>query len=324
MIRVRILGGIVAACGLALVVTAFSTHLFPAAPAIEELTDDFRASFSDEAIATTRADLTALDDAGAALREDAPAVLGPALGVEPGDVPAALASQYPDVAAGLVAIPDVVTNFSALTDLLEANQDNFMKADAVPTESLPANVVPWQVLLSGIVLLLLGGWLWLRPVVLPALLGVGFTLVLLLATVALSLPDKASATNDLTANTADVFTPAQAESAQMAVSTLGAMAQQLNEELIPDLAAATGTTPEEVATMLASQLPAVGTALAGLDEALERFQMFADGLEANVQNYTKAARPDLAAVVQLEIWLAVVALIASGASAVVIRSARRE
>ena len=306
--RRRIPGAVVLAGGVVLIVASLATGLFSAGPAIESLTDDFRGSFTSEAVATARSDLAQLDAAHAELRVKGAAVLAAPLGTTPEQFQPFLQDRYPKVAAGMAALPGITKSFGGLVDLMDRSRMDFARADAVPSKSLPATTAPWVFLGSGMLFFALGALLMRRPSVGVIVATIAASSLVLLSVLALSLPEKADATDRLVANTKVVFTADQADRARRALETIGDMGTELKSKVVPAVASRFGVDPKQAVERLGSDLPAVVTALNGLDEAGARFQAMADRLSRNLGTYRRAARPDLSTLVRLQVVISLLSL----------------
>jgi hypothetical protein len=301
----RVLGSVVLGGGLLIILAALANGLFSAAPAIERLTDDFRSSFTAGAITTARTDLARLETARAELQARGATVLTGPLGTTPEQFDAVLQARYPKVATGLAELPAITKEFSGLVGLMDVNRGDFALADAVPSKSLPATTVPWILTGSGLVFVGLGLWL-LRGADPQVLVATAASAGLVVVTgLALSLPQKADATGRLVKSTKGVFTETQAASAAQAVETIGGMGQQLTGQLIPDVASRLRLSSEQVVEQMNGDLPAVGAALAQLQDSGARFQDMSARLTRNLDNYRDAARPDLAVLVSIQLLIAV-------------------
>lgn len=306
--RSRLPGVVVLVSGMVLIVASLTTGLFSAGPAIESLTDDFRSSFTSEAISTARRDLAQLEAAHAELQVKGAAVLAAPLGTTSEQFLPFLQERYREVAAGIAALPGITKNFGGLVDLMDRSRMDFARADAVPSKSLPATTAPWVFFSSGVLFATLGALLARRPSAGLVVGTIAASALVLLSALALSLPEKADATDRLVADTKVVFTADQADSARRALETIGGMGTQLQTEVVPAVASRLGVNPGQAVERLGTDLPAVVTALNGLDESRSRFEAMVDRLSRNLGTYRRAARPDLSTLVRLQVATSVVSL----------------
>jgi hypothetical protein len=280
----KVAAALVVAVGAVLLVMTFANNLFKVGPSFENLMDGFRPHLTSEAIATARADLTGLGAAGTEMQSTMLPAMAQQLGMTPTEFSAYLAQSYPEVSAGIQALPQIVTTFDGLVTTLDDQRPLFRSADAIPTDNLPATTVPWTIAVAGGVLVLSGLVLWTRPR-LGATVAVVLGAVLLVASVTLSLPQKAGDSDDLNANLKPVYTAALVTQAQGALATVSAMGTQLQTEMLPALAAQLKMTPAQLQQFLGQSFPATAAALANLPAAMPRFQGLAGTFEDNLGNY---------------------------------------
>lgn len=279
----RFLAGMVIMVGVIVFGVTMARNLFAVGPAFEEMIDDFRPWIADESIATLRADLEALGGAIQSFEaEMAPAVAGQ-LGLTPPEFAAVIAAEYPAVATGLQVVPDAATSFTGIIDLLEEQQSNFLSADEIPTEQLPATTVPWGFAIAGVLavavgLAMLAGRAWaVAAVVLGALL-VG-------AALTLSLLTKAADADDLNAALMPVYTEEMVTGAAGAVEALGAMGDEMASSMMPGLGQMLGMTPEQTQEFVQSEFPVVAGALDAMPVAVGRFEGLVGAFSDNLDNY---------------------------------------
>lgn len=284
MVR-RIPGVLLLAVGVVFIIWTFAANLINVGPAFDDLTDDFRPFMSDEAIATAQADVAGLQAVSDELSTTAIPTLAGAMGIAPEELGQMMATQYPDVAAGIEALPSVVPTFAGVVNTLDAQQANFAKADAIPTSSLPATTVPWSLLAVGVLVAGLGAWLFMRPTQLDGTIAVIVGLALVAVPVLLSIPDKAGAADDLNAALEPVYTAEMVAGGQQALATVDAMATQMQTEMLPALAAQLQLPAEQLDAFLAENLPATAAAMSAMPESMGRFTTMVAAFEANLDNY---------------------------------------
>lgn len=273
----------VIAIGVIILIVLFANNLFTVGTAFEELTDAFRPIMTDEAIATAQADVEALGAVSDEFNEQvAPAVAG-ALQMSPDELNAFMGTNFPAVAAGVGALPDIVTQFTGVVGLLAEQQSNFEQADAIPNSSLPASSVPWIVLLIGVgaivvAILMLGrtrqAWL----------ITVGFGVLVVVFSLALSFLSKSSAADDMNEALKPVYTQELVAGSAQAIGVVGAMGQQMQTEMLPALGQQLGMDDAAMQGFL-SQFPATEQALGGLEESIGRFQGMVTAFDSQLDNY---------------------------------------
>ena len=270
--------------GAAMLVMTFANNLFKVGPAFESLMDDFRPHLEQSAIDTARADVSGLSAAGTELQTTMLPALAQQTGMTPAQLQAYIGAEFPDVAAGMQALPQITTTFNGLITSLDEQRPLFRSADAIPTESLPATTVPWSIAVAGGLVVLVGIAIWTRPRFGAALaLGLGVALVVL--PLALSTPQRAGDADDLNANLEPIYTASLVTQAQGALSTVQAMGTQLQGEMLPALAQRLEMTPAQLQQMMATSFPATTAALQDLPEALPRFDTMVTAFEDNLENY---------------------------------------
>ena len=130
--------------GLVLIGTTVVNNLFEVGPAFEDLIDDFRPVLSDESLDTARTDIASLQAAGAEFQTVVAPTIAEAMGMSADEFGSMVAANYPNVATGMEALPQITETFSGLIDTLDSQRDLFASADAIPTDDLPATTVPWN------------------------------------------------------------------------------------------------------------------------------------------------------------------------------------
>lgn len=280
----KIGGGVAVVIGIALLILTFTNNLFEVGPAFEEMIDDFRPVLTDESLATVQADIDGLAAAGEEFQTAVAPAMSQALGMDPAEFGAMVQENYPDVAAGMAALPEITATFTGLIQTLDSQQDLFAAADAIPTDDLPATTVPWIIVITGIgaiatgVLLFMPGRLW------PVLTAV-FGLVVLVAVFALSLPQKAADADELNENLKPIYTQELIDGATQSLAVVSAMGQEMQTEMLPDLAMQLGMSPEELNVFMGENFPATAQAMQTMPDALERFGAFVGIFAANLDNY---------------------------------------
>lgn len=152
----KISGGVSIAVGVVFIVVVIMNSLFAVGPAFEEMIDDFRPILTDEALGTASEDIAGLEAVGVEFQTAVVPGLAQTFGVTPEEFSANMAAQYPDIATGLAALPEITATFNGLIGTLDSQQELFASADAIPTTNLPANTVPWIVTLSGLAAIAVG------------------------------------------------------------------------------------------------------------------------------------------------------------------------
>jgi hypothetical protein len=283
--------------GLVLTTFPIATSMFSKTSGVEQLTGDFRESFTPGALDQTRTDFDGVVAMSDELQTKTLPALAPALGMSPAEFDAFMAKNYPDVTDGISQLNTILPRFGSLVGGLETQAPNFRKADSIPINFLPSTVVPLLFLLPGLVLVALAGRGLVRSfrdgeerpgdvaLVASAIVGV----VLIGATVGLSVHAKGQAVDDMTGAFAPVFTESGAAQVRTDMNVVQAMADQLQAETLPALAKALDLSDKELATFLATNFPAVAAGVDRLDVVLPRFEALVAGVGDNVDSFAKAS-----------------------------------
>jgi hypothetical protein len=184
----------------------------------------------------------------------------------------------------MAALPEITATFNGLIDTLDSQQELFASADAIPTESLPANTVPWIIAVSGILAIAVGVMMF-KPGRTWAILAVALGAGLVIVTFALSLPQKAADADQLNENLTPIYTQELIEGATASLAVIGAMGQQMQVEMLPDLASQLGMSQDELNVFLGENFPATAAAMQTMPESLERFEAFVAVFATNLDNY---------------------------------------
>lgn len=280
----RIAALVVAAAGVVLLISTFTNNLFKVGPDFEEMIDDFRPILTEESIASARADLVMLDGVGTEFQTAIVPALSQQLGMSAEEFMGFTASSFPDVAAGVGALPDIVPTFNGLIDTLDSQRSLFASADAIPTESLPATTVPWGLFFAGLALIVAGVFLFLPGKLGLALTG-GLGAAILIATLVLSLIPKAADADELNENLEPIYTAELVANAKGAISVIGAMGAQMQGEMLPALGQQLGMTGDQLNGFLGENFPTTAQALQTLPASLGRFQGLVTAFDDNLDNY---------------------------------------
>lgn len=280
----KVSAGVVIVVGIAFLVITMMNNLFQVGPAFEEMIDDFRPVLTDESLAVARADIAGLEAAGVEFQTVVGPAMAEALGITPEEFAGLVETQYPAVALGMASLPEITATFNGLIDTLDSQQELFASADAIPTENLPATTVPWIIAISGALAIVVGimmfkpGNVW---AILAVVLGAGLVIV----TFALSLPQKAADADELNENLTPIYTQELIDGATASLAVIGAMGQQMQAEMLPDLAAQLGMSQEQLNAFLGENFPATAAAMQSMPAALERFGGFVAVFATNLDNY---------------------------------------
>jgi hypothetical protein len=280
----RVAAGLLVLIGGAFVVVTLTANLFHVGPAFDRLTDDFRPVLTQQAVQTDRQDIAALNAASTEIHDTMLPALAQQLGVTPAQFSASMAEQYPDVTAGLAAVPQITPAFSSLVTTLDNQRPYFKAADAIPTTSIPATSVPWSLFVVGLLTAGLGVWVWFKPrgsAVAVTLVGA----LLVAVPFTLNMPHKASYADTMNDNLKPVYSQEMITQANASLTTLSAMGTEMQQKMLPDLAAQLNMTPKQLNTFLATNFPATSAGLAGLPQALGRFHNLVATFDGRLADY---------------------------------------
>lgn len=270
--------------GAALIVITLMSNLFAVGPAFENLITDFRPILTQSSIDTARGDIAGLS----AVQTEFTTKLAPALSQQlkmtSTQFNGFVSQNFPAVAAGMSAIPTVVPTFDGLINTLDQQRVLFASADAIPTTSLPATTVPWAMLGAGLLVFLIG-LLMLRAPRAAGAAAIVVGLLLLAIPITLSLPSKAADADRLNANLKPVYTQALVTNAAGALSTLGAMGNEMQTKMLPALATQLKMSQGELQSFLGANFPVTAQALQTMPAAMDRFNGLVKIFDKNLANY---------------------------------------
>lgn len=280
----QVAAGLLVLIGAAFVAVTLTVNLFNVGPAFDRMTTDFRPIMTEQAIATDQQDLASLAAAGTEIQNSMLPALAQQLGMTPAQMQQMIGTNYPDVAAGMAALPEIIPSFSGLVTTLDEQRPYFEAADAIPTTSIPATSVPWGLAAVGVLAMGLGVWVWFRPrgsAVAVTVMGA----LLIAIPLVLSMPHKASYADTLNDNLKPVYTQQLIDNANGALTTLGAMGTQMQQQMLPDLAAQLKMTPDQLNQFMATNFPDTSAALAALPDAMGRFQDLVTRFDNRLADY---------------------------------------
>lgn len=287
----RLPGFGVLAIGVIVLIVLFATNLFTVGSAFEELTDEFRPIMEDDAIAAAKADVAGLEAVSEEFAAEIAPAVAQALRMTANDLNTFLGTNFPAVAAGVNALPEIVPQFTSVVELLERQQSNFEQADQIPTSNLPASLVPWIILLIGVGAVVVGivmlgrsDYAWL--------VATGFGVLVVALSLLLSFLPKASAADDLNEALKPVYTQELVAQSGQALGVIGAMGQQMQADLLPALGEQLQMNEEGMQAFLA-QFPATAVALQGLGGSLDRFQTMVTAFDSQLDNYETIKNTEL-------------------------------
>ena len=270
--------------GVVLIASAFMNNLFEVGPAFEDMIDDFRPMLTNEALDTAKADIGGLSTVGDEFQNSVIPGMSQALGMDPQQFGGFLGENFPAVAQGVAALPEISGTFSGLIGTLEAEQGRFASADAIPTEGLPATTVPWGLLGAGVLAVIIGLVMFSR-LRLGSLLALVLGVALVAVPAFLSLPQKAADADQLNENLEPVYTAELVAGAEGALGVVGAMGEEMQTAMLPALAEQLQMQPDQMIGFIGENFPAMAGVMANMDATMGRFQGMVTSFDANLDNY---------------------------------------
>ena len=270
--------------GVVLIASAFMNNLFEVGPAFEDMIDDFRPMLTNEALDTAKADIGGLSTVGDEFQNSVIPGMSQALGMDPQQFGGFLGENFPAVAQGVAALPEISGTFSGLIGTLEAEQGRFASADAIPTEGLPATTVPWGLLGAGVLAVIIGLVMFSR-LRLGSLLALVLGVALVAVPAFLSLPQKAADADQLNENLEPVYTAELVAGAEGALGVVGAMGEEMQTAMLPALAEQLQMQPDQMIGFIGENFPAMAGVMANMDATMGRFQGMVASFDANLDNY---------------------------------------
>jgi uncharacterized membrane protein YphA (DoxX/SURF4 family) len=312
----KISGGLVILVGVVFIVVTLINNLFAVGPAFEEMITDFRPLLAEESLNTARADVAVLEAAGEEFQTAVAPGMAEALGMTPEEFAGMVQGQYPAVAQGMQALPEITATFSGLIDTLDSQRALFESADAIPSDDLPATTVPWIITISGLLAIAAGVMLFM-PGRVWAIVAVVLGAVLLIATFALNLPQKAADADELNENLAQIYTQELIDGATGSLAIVGAMGEEMQTKMLPDLAAALGMSPDELNAFMGQNFPATAAAMQSMPESLPRFEGFVGTFAMNLDNYETIQPVSFTPIIWMMVIGGILILLAGGYAGIV-------
>jgi hypothetical protein len=270
-----------------LVVSPFAMKLFERTSAAQRLADRIRPAMTTASLDRLRSDFDTGRAAGEQLINQALPSLAPRLGESPAQLNASIQQRYPAVSAGFQQFPGIATKVDAVLRLFERDQGEFHAADTTPTSWLGFTAGPWLMLAFGLALIVLGALAFRtsRPSGLLAIGALG--LALAVGPLLVSFPHKTAQSAALVDDLRPLITRPTANAVVGWQTTMDKMTAQLDDQMLPDLAAQLHQTPAQLTASLASQYPAVGAGLPRLPAIFADFRDKTRRLDASVGDFAQ-------------------------------------
>lgn len=307
----RVTGTIVMLVGVVFIVMVLGAHLFRASNSFERLSKDFRPLNTSASVTALRGDIAGLQAVGNEFAQKGTAVIGPIFEVTPQQAAATFAQQFPATARGVLALPTIASQLNGLTDTLANEQARFAQADAIPTTSQSSIVVPWFILITGI-LALLAGFAMMAPGMVAPALGLLLGAVMLISPLTTSLPQKSADADTLNDHLRPVFTTTTVTGLRTSLATLQAMGAELQTTVVPTLAQRLGVSPTEAQQFLARSFPVLSAALPQFPTAFTRLGQTIDVVDRNIVNFRNASQPTLEPIAWITVGGGIATILLSG------------
>ncbi len=281
--------------GAALGCVAVLGGLPEAAGDFDALVDDARPVVECDLLDVAADDLAALRAIPAEFSGRAVPALALALLSTPEHLVASFEERYPAVMSGLRMLDEAPARFAAMVETVASQRDGLAAADAIPTEALPAIWLVWALaaLAAAAVIagcLVLGGFEMVGGAI-AATVGVS----LVVGSLALGLPSKASAADEVNRSLAPILTEDTVIGARSALGAGEAMVAQFSTVMLPDLARRIPLLDEDdLLALVAGGFPAIHRGLATMPEQVERFESLVALVERNLGPYAQVKPISLA------------------------------
>jgi hypothetical protein len=298
----RVAAVVAVVAGGAVIAAIIAGKTFSRADAGDQATDLVRSELSVAGLRQHHADLDASEAGIQQLFDEALPAFAQQQGVTPAEYQQLITTRYPAVARlqppqaradGFKLARGILTN-------LERHQHDFAEADAIPVPWLPMRVGPWFGTGVGVLLVGLGLWGLVRPggaaLIAAGVLGA----LMVVAPLATRYPQKAEGAHDLLA-TLNV-TPAIAAHTRDVLEDAKGAADEMEQRVYPDVAAALHVTPQELDATIAQRYPAVAGLRTDLQSIFQRFEHRVQIRERGVSVIPEAKKFPL----QSALWWAVV------------------
>ncbi len=266
--------------------SVFAAGLFTVAPAFEDLTDGMRETvMTDDAVAQARTGIGTLEAVSTEFDSVFVPTLADVLEMDETTTSAFLGERLPAMANGAAALPGVAAQLTEVIDLIDGQLANFRSADAIPTDTLSAETVPWGITIAAAIGLLAGLFMLLRSSRLAAVAAIIVGVLAVAGTLLLALVEKSSAADDMNEAFEPVLTRELVAQSAGALQVVGAMNEELQTTMVPAIAQQLDRTEAEMQGFIADRFPATAEALQQMPDAVGRFGAMVDVIDAQLDNY---------------------------------------
>ena len=241
--------------GAAMVIGVIGMSGFTKASDGETLIADAEASVSNEGVVRLRNDVTTVDQASTAVVDQVFPAFARELGISQAEFEQRLQATHPEAARAFLDQRDAIfVSIDKTVSNLEAHQDDYDAADAIPTSSIPLTAMPWFALAFGLLLIGLGVWAWVQPGRASAAVVALAGAILITFTLTAQLPSKGAQAEDLLDSLnidEEIATKTRTE-----FETFRAGTEDLKAVFV-EFAQARGQTPEQLGETIRRELPIV-------------------------------------------------------------------
>jgi hypothetical protein len=154
VLRRRIVAVMAGVLGVGVIATTLILSVPAKTHAVDNMTAAFRPIFTTQSTEQARSYIATLHAMDTQLTAEALPGLAAMLKVTPQQFTESLASAFPEIATGLQELPAILGRIDTLVTTVSDNIDNFTLADAIPTRTLSATGVEWQLAIPAAVLII--------------------------------------------------------------------------------------------------------------------------------------------------------------------------
>jgi hypothetical protein len=142
--------------GIVMIVGSFVIAVPSKTQAADNLDNAFRPLFTTAGVAQAQGYLHTTEAMQTQLATQALPGIAVLLKQTPAEFAGQVSTQFPTVAAGLIALPGVLSRLDHLIGLIDTNVHNFQLSDSIPTTTTPTTLIQAQIVVPATVLILAG------------------------------------------------------------------------------------------------------------------------------------------------------------------------
>jgi hypothetical protein len=305
-------GAVALAAGATIVIGTIAIGSFSRADAGEAATDLVRSEMTPQGLARHRADFEIATSATEELYSEAFPAIAAELGLSPDEFEQQVQLRYPAIAEFLSEErrDEAYAFAEGIVANLELHQEDFAQADAIPVSWMPMDLGPWLAIALGGLLAVVGLVTLLRPspvaVATIALIG----LALVVGPLVTRFPQKAVAARDLLDSL--TFTEELSAETRDLKEAGDAATEELEQRLVPDVAAALGITAAEFDSIIDARFPAIARASPQFEEIFDRYEARVRIREQGLHVIPVAADYPLASIAWWAVGLGALTAVAAG------------